>query len=412
MHPASDRTVSRIAIGLVAVLLLVGGLSMAALGSHPSTQKAASLAPIHPGTLARSPGGISSGVATPHAAPAARVVPAAVNTTNIALSVSTIPNRYNPVPLEMNFTLGVQVNTTWWNSSLSSATTTLSFSIQNAVTAVIQSTVNIPVVTGQTAYSVWIDDTNLSCPSIDPTCQSITDPYFVTVTATVNLTASPYDATTATASSGLSTPDGFLSFAFITVPVSLTPLSPLSSTVPLGNLTFSATYTGQYVFIANLTVFSSTQAGLPIFYSSMLKSTEGNPVSALWLPASTGAYPISFALVTIYGLTIYKNSTLTVQSIGGGHVYTNTTTWHNGTGVLGLSAAVGGTTLLLVGLIVGMIVAFLLGRAVTSRAPAAPAQAWSGTSTAPAGANTCSTCGKAFDTPEELAAHAKSEHGM
>jgi len=57
-----------------------------------------------------------------------------------------------------------------------------------------------------------------------------------------------------------------------------------------------------------------------------------------------------------------------------------------------------------------MIVAFLLGRAVTSRAPAQPAQAWSGT-TAPA-ANTCSTCGRSFATPEELAAHAKSEHGM
>ena len=330
-------------------------------------------------------------------------------TTSI-LSVTPISSRYNTLPLEVDFTVGVMQDAAWANSTMTTATTVLTVVIQDSLTGYVQSTWNVPVVNGQSAYSIWIDDKNLSCPAIDPTCQSITDPYYVTVSAVTNLTGTLYESTASASSSPLSTPDGFVTFAFLTVPVTLTPLSPLSSTIPLGNVTFSAAYSGQFILIANVTVFSPTVSGLAIFYANMLKSASGTPAAEVWTPASPGAYPISYALVTIYGLTIYKNSTLTVQSVGGGHVYSNTTVWHNGTGVLGLSAAVGGTTLLLVGLIVGMIVAFLLGRAVTSRAPAQPAQAWSGTTT-PA-ANTCSTCGRSFATPEELAAHAKSEHGM
>jgi hypothetical protein len=413
MHRASSRTIPRLVIGLVAVLLAVGGLAMVVLGSVSSAHPAASVSQTHAGVLARDSNNHLAKLATSHSTPAVSPVPAAGNVTTAYLTVNNIPNRYNQVPLEVNFTISVQVNIsgtlTWENGSLSSSTTQLYLNIQDAVTSYMQSNVSIAVVTGQTSYSIWISDQNLSCPAIDPTCHSITDPYYVSVTAVVDLSGAPFDATVSVVSSSLATPDGFLTFAFITVPVTLTPLSPLSSAVPLGNLTLSATYTGQYVFIANVTVFSPSNHGLAIFYANMLKTAQGNPASAVWSPASPGAYPISYVLITIYGLTIYHNSTLTVQTVGGGLVYSNTTNWHNGTGVLGLSAAVGGTTLLLVGLIVGMIVAFLLGRAVTSRAPAQPAQPWSGTTPA---ANTCSTCGRSFATPEELAAHAKSEHGM
>jgi hypothetical protein len=416
MHRASSRTIPRIAIGLVAVLMAVAGLSMAVLGSVPSAHTAASVPQTHAGALTRGAGeplAKSSAPLSTAAAPPAP--PTSYNNTTAYLVVDPIAGRYNAVPLQVFFNVSVQVNIsgtwTWENSSLTSSTTMLYFTIQDAVTSYTQSNVTIPVVAGQTAYSVWIDDQNLSCPSIDPTCQSISDPYYVTFFTVVDLTGAPFHSPAASsASSSLSTPDGFVTFVFLTQHLSLTPISPLSSTVPLGNVTFSASYTGQFIFIANLTVFSPTVAKLVIFYANMLKSPSGTPASALWTPAAAGAYPISWALVTIYGASIYLNSTLTVKAAGGGNVYTNTTTWHNGTGVLGLSAAVGGTTLLLVGLIVGMIVAFLLGRAVTSRAPSQPAQAWSGT-TAPA-ANTCSTCGRTFATPEELAAHSKSEHGM
>lgn len=340
--------------------------------------------------------------------------------TTSTLSVTPINARYNALPLQVNFTVAVLQDGVYANNSIDSATTVLNVQITDAITSGVQSSWDVPVVTGQSAYSFWIDDTNLSCPGIDPTCQSITDPYYVTVTATVDLTGAPFYGTPAgPVSAGLTTPTGFLTFAFITVPVTLTPLAPATSTVALGNVTFSSTYSGQYILSANVTVFSSTNAKLPIFYANMLKTASGTPVTAVWAPAAPGAYPISFALTTIYGntlngTTIYKNSTLTVASVGGGVVYFNTTTWHNGTGILGLSAPVGGVILLLVGLIIGLIVAFLLGRAVWSRPAAEPAQPWasSTTTTTTTGANTCSACGKSFDTPEELAAHAKSEHGM
>jgi len=578
MHGASSRTIPRIALGLVVVLLVAGGVSVAVLGSGPSTHSAASVAPSHSGAELRSPSVVPRTAGTVVAAfapshPASVPAPAAATTTatltitvgpsspaslpvpvlnftlnvthgnitnttthlwvtiydnttkafvtsatfslnnsvntsiangaggkvtrnetqsppwslsswttalnqttlsctvancsekltyydqynvtvgvsqndvsdggslatgsasvvfvyvshitSASLSVTPINNRYNPLPLEVDFTVGVMQDAAWANFTMTTATTVITVVIEDSLTGYVQSTWNVPVVNGQTSYSIWIDDKNLSCPAMDPTCQSIKDPYYVTVYATVNLTGSVYYSTTSQTSpvvgllpsgipapGALTTPSGFASFAFLTIPVSLTPLSPLSSTIALGNVTFSATYTGQYVYIANLTVFSATNSHLAIFYASLLKTAAGNPVSAVWTPASPGAYPISFALVTIYGLSIYKNSTLTVQTVGGGQVFSNSTVWHNGTGVLGLSAAAGGTTLLLVGLIVGMIVAFLLGRAVTSRAPAQPAQAWSGTTPTTPASNTCSTCGRSFATPEELAAHAKSEHGM
>jgi hypothetical protein len=97
----------------------------------------------------------------------------------------------------------------------------------------------------------------------------------------------------------------------------------------------------------------------------------------------------------------------------------------------GLSGASAGTLLLLVGLIIGMIVAFVLGRAVWGgRSSTTPPQQWQGKEgegaaagagagagaggggAAAAGTNVCSVCGKSFATPEELSAHASSEHGM
>jgi hypothetical protein len=336
--------------------------------------------------------------------------------TTATISVAQIPNRYNSVPLEVNFTVAVLQDGVFANNTLDSATTVLNVQVQDAISSVIQASWDVPVVTAQTSYSIWVSLQNLSCMP-DPTCQGIADPYYVFVTATVNLSGAPNYGTSAVAVGQLSTPSGFLTFAFITVPVTLTPLSPASATVPLGNVTFSSTYTGQYILASNVTVFSSTKATLTIFYANMLKTAGGNPVSAVWAPASAGVYPVSFELTTIYGTTVYKNMSLTVASAGGGVVYFNSTTWKNGTGILGLSAPVGGVILLLVGLIIGLIVAFLLGRAVWSRPPAEPAQPWSATtttssSTTTTGMNTCSACGKSFDTPEELAAHAKSEHGM
>ncbi|HXQ94334.1 MAG TPA: hypothetical protein VN864_04100, partial [Thermoplasmata archaeon] len=63
--------------------------------------------------------------------------------------------------------------------------------------------------------------------------------------------------------------------------------------------------------------------------------------------------------------------------------------------------------LLVVGLIIGMIVALALGRAMWGTPKTTPAQAWQSKPT-----NECSVCHQTFATDAELKEHQKSAHGM
>lgn len=318
----------------------------------------------------------------------------------------TIPV-YSAVPFEVNYTLSVA------NATITPANVSMTAFVTNAHTGYIQSSFPIPVVTGVSSYSFWINDLNLSCPAIDPTCSTISGAYHISVFIVVSGYASPTYGTIATASNVVNTTDPLSLVSFITVPLTATLLSPLSPVVSVGNITFSVTYSGQFVLVANVTVYSSTQTSLAIFTANMLKTTSGVPVSAVWQSLTPGVYPFTFFLTTLYGTSLVQHYNLTVKA-SGGTIYVNATNWQNTTnnGVLGLTGAAGGTLLLLVGLIVGLIVAMLLGRAVFSRPPAAPAQPWTEAGKAPPAANTCSVCGKSFATPDELQAHSKSEHGM
>jgi hypothetical protein len=317
----------------------------------------------------------------------------------------TVP-LYSHVPLEVNYTLTVS------NATISPANVTMTASVANGLTGYVQSKFSIPVVTGVSSYSFWLSDKNLSCPPYDPTCSSISGAYVISVLIVVNGASSPIYGTVVTASNVVNTTDRLNFVSFITVPLTATLLAPLASVVSTGNVTFSVAYTGQFVLSANVTVYSATQTSLAIFSANMLKTPSGNPVSAVWEPLTPGTYPFTVLVTTLYGASVTQHYNLTVRAAGG-TVYVNSTNWQNTTnsGLLGLSGAAGGTLLLLVGLIVGLIVALLLGRAMYARPPAAPAQPWTETPKA-AAANTCSVCGKSFATPDELQAHAKSEHGM
>ena len=322
---------------------------------------------------------------------------------------SATTEQYSTIPFEVNYTLAVV------NATITPANLTMSVEIVNALTGGVQSTFAVPAVTGQTSYSFWVDDTNLSCPAIDPTCQSITGSYFILLNAQLNGYAAPIYSTVATATSELNTTSSSDFITFLTQPVTVTLLAPVCPpcVVGVGNLTFSLAYTGQVILAANLTVFSPTDHSVAIFSANLLRNPlTGEPSSAVWDALNPGTYPMTIEVSTLYGLSVFHNSSLTVQKTGGGATYVNETNWVNDTtsGILGMSGAAGGTVLLVVGLIVGLIVAMVLGRAVYSRPAAAPAQPW--TEAKPTAPNSCSVCGKTFATPEELQAHAKSEHGM
>ena len=193
-----------------------------------------------------------------------------------------------------------------------------------------------------------------------------------------------------------------------------TPTTSLIFAFPSGSLTFKTTttaftynlssvYAGQYVGRVALTIYAPGTTNIS-FAANFVVTPAVN-----WYEPKAGDYSYTLEMFAPYGNTTNAGTLVLTSTIP---VYTNSTTWVNSTIFGGLTPAVGGTILLLVGLIVGMIVALAVGRAMFGGRPAAsPPQAWEGKGAAPA-ANTCSVCGKSFGTPEELAAHGKSDHGL
>lgn len=316
--------------------------------------------------------------------------------------------QYSQVPFEVNYSLAVE------NATIDAANVSMMVSVTNALTGSIESQFAVPTVTGVSDYSFWVDDANLSCPSYDPTCSAITGTYVLSVFISVDGSASPLFGTVASGPNVVNTTEAYGNnfISFVTVPLSLSLTTPVSPVVSEGNVSFSAHYTGQYVLAVDLSVFSPLNHSTVVFSSSLLNFANGTPKTVVWYVVTPGVYPIVINLLTLYGTTLNVTGSLTIAPpSGGGTVYVNTTNWHNSTssGILGMSGAAGGTILLVVGLIIGLIVAMVLGRAVYARPAAAPAQPWSETKPSP---NSCSVCGKAFATPDELQEHAKTEHGM
>jgi hypothetical protein len=180
------------------------------------------------------------------------------------------------------------------------------------------------------------------------------------------------------------------------------------TTVSTGNVTIAVGYGGDFINGANVTVTSSTGATVfsnPVFVpgSSFRAATALTP----WVVTTPGTYTITLVVTTIPGAVLRSSAVVTVVPAGG-VVFQNTSSYSNQTVIPGLSGAVGGALLIVIGLIIGMIVALALGRAMWGGTKPAPAQPWTGTSTT----NECSVCHQTFPTEEALKEHTKSAHGM
>jgi len=189
-----------------------------------------------------------------------------------------------------------------------------------------------------------------------------------------------------------------------TSPTSLLHVAPM----PNAPSTYSlfANYTGQYVGRVQLSIYNPTATA--VILSKNLAWNGTTPTVYNWVETIAATYPYTLSVETGYGL--FNTSGSIVVPLAS-YVYTNETSWTNSTFITGLSAGASGTLLLVVGLIVGMIVAIVVGRRVWGGPkPAGPAQPWSPKTEG--ATNQCSVCGQSFATPEELAAHSKSEHGM
>jgi hypothetical protein len=335
--------------------------------------------------MAHSPIAASSG-----AAPA--VHPAAAATAAIALQVPV--TTYTVLPWTLVFSLTVA------NAVISPANTTLWLNFTDQTTHTACATNNESGLVAATAsptayYTIQVTSALLPNVTVPAGCSGfLSDVDSVSVAVIQNGGANGF---------------AFASVAPLTSIVLVVPTVSLNVVVASAQTyTLSATYTAQYSGRVLLTIYNS--AGGTVL-SANLAYNGSTPTSVSWTETTAGQYPYTLTLYTAYSTSGF-NATGSVNIIAGTPTYTNTTTWSNSTLIPGVSSGAAGTILLVVGLLVGMIVAMVVGRLVWGGPKTvSPAQPWSGDKAA-AGTNTCSVCGKSFATPEELAEHGKTEHGM
>ncbi|MGP8075872.1 MAG: C2H2-type zinc finger protein [Thermoplasmata archaeon] len=335
--------------------------------------------------------GTDLGAAT-HPVPAAANHPGALTASITAINTA---GTYQQIPFLLELQIAVNgdanigTNATLWVTITDNTTGAFCGAVSGNQTAK----------TGVTFYNLSFDAVSLGtasqfCPLI------ASDPVILTPSIAVvnaNVSDAPVYANATT------TPQ-ITSFILNTLSVTL--ISPTGS-VGAGNVSLVAVYTAQYLTSVRILVYSVGKTAT-LFNASLQWANAASPAVGTWFVAAAGSYPFTLTVTTAYG-SYTENGNLTVLNPGGGTVYKNASTWQNSSIFPGVSGAVSGTILLVVGLILGMIVALAVGRSLMRPAAAAPAQAWQPTGAA---ANQCSVCGKSFATPEELQAHAKSEHGM
>jgi len=192
--------------------------------------------------------------------------------------------------------------------------------------------------------------------------------------------------------------------------------------VPLGNVTISYAYSGQYIQNATLAVFplgSTSPVYSTYAYVPGLAGLRGG--AAQWTAVTPGAYQIVLELGTPYGRE-NVTSNITVAETAS-QVYLNQS--HGSGAILGANPATLGAILAIIagiiGLLVGLFIAPTLRGGGTTKGPIRPAATvggaaaapWSEDSKGPGGTKLrCSICQEEFETDFALHQHLKISHGI
>lgn len=373
---------------VVTLLVLMGaGLAMGPAAPRSSTTGA------HP-TLA--------GVAAPAARPSAGNVSA-------TLSFQTTVPLYEILPFHVGFNVSVT------NATISSSNTWVTLAIKdvalvpNAVTGVGECTsvfalapcptvgnisLNSSVGAGTTSYTATVTAAALAGYGPLPEDQYLIQPY-VTINNGVNNGTFGAQA------------EAYI----VTGPPTAQFVAPLpNSALSTGNVTFVVEYGGSYLNGANVSVYRINGANRSLVYvQGVFAPGSGNRtvgVTTAWFVSVPGDYQEVLTVTAPYTTATFLLNLTVVPA--GSNSYLNQTVYNNDTLFPGLGGAASGTILLVVGLIVGLVTAMVLGRMMwAGGAKAAPAQPWSA-----AKANECSVCHQTFDTEDAMKEHQKTAHGM
>jgi len=195
--------------------------------------------------------------------------------------------------------------------------------------------------------------------------------------------------------------------------------------VPLGNVTVSYSYSGDYVTNATLSIFPANQLTAPVYTVGAFVPGIGlRGGAAIWPSVQTGSYLIVLDLGTPYGHT---NATQWINvSVASGTVYLNQSHANNALGSMNpaMIATVLALLAAILGLIVGLFVAPTIrggGRSRPTGKTGGPAKPWeegaaggaAGSAVAAGGGKpTCSVCHDTFETDFAMHQHQKIVHGI
>lgn len=204
---------------------------------------------------------------------------------------------------------------------------------------------------------------------------------------------------------------------------SATFLSPSSvSGVTAGNVSISVAYIADFLSSANVTVYQGATGNTVVFSAGVFQAGNyAHAGAAVWSGATAGEYRVVLTIVTAAGAAAGASTfselfnVTSAAAAGGGTVYYNQTLtiWNNQTKpvsqdlISGLGPGASAALLLVVGLIIGAIVALVLGRMMMGGQKPGSPQPWSGK-----GSNECNVCHQTFPSEAELKEHQKQAHGI
>lgn len=399
---STQRSGTKATLALFAVTLLLAGTAFGGWAAVAA-----------PGVHAASTSLAAPKIASTHVASATH--PGAISAT---LKFTSAFTNYLPLPYNLAFSVtttggSVAVGSTWVNVEIRDVASICQGGLgltMNCPT-VVNISLNSSVTNGATSFSVPITTVALeagqfrvSCPSGGPPCS-------------YNGGVLPNDQYQILAWVEYNDSGTFEWFSveqtayLITTNQTATLAAPApGGAVSTGNVTVGITYAGSYVSGASVAIYQGTSAaGTEVYSQSVFAPGLGAETvlsPTAWYASTAGQYFVVMTLSAPYGNANFTQALTVIQT--GGTVYHNQSSWNNASLIPGLSTSVGGTLLLVVGLLIGMIVALVLGRMMWGgSSAAAPAQPWQAKN-----ANECSVCHQSFATDAELKEHAKTAHGM
>ncbi|HEV2230725.1 MAG TPA: hypothetical protein VGS18_00860, partial [Thermoplasmata archaeon] len=317
-----------------------------------------------------------------------------------------------PLPLTWTITSGQPVNTlTTHMWLLVKDTGSSACSSRAAPCTVVEISLDWMIVNGTTGYAFSVTDLNLTSGGyhggVLPFDTAYSFAIYVSMdnqgsVATTSVSQTVYLQTTHPGA-GLISPDP-------------------SHGVPTGNITIVVNYSGDFVSGAVVNIYSVAQHGQLVFTSGVAAAGVGPKTGysgSPWRPTNAGTYTLNVTLSGPYGSTVFSWNVQVVPA--GATIYVNQTSFQNQSLIHGLGSSTTGTLLIVVGLVIGLIVALLLGRMVWGSSSAPAPQPWSGSGPKPEEKgkddkmgmkpNECPTCHQSFGSAAELADHQKSAHG-